>query len=411
MISSQDDLRSVTRCIELGADDHIGKPYEPRLLQARISASLERKQMRDLELDHLRRVAVLTSAAEEVEREAYVSGSLRELVARDDELGRLARVFDRMVSGLKSREQRLQHRLRELRREMGGAITGSDAAAVSAESPFASGEILASRYEIKGHLGKGGMGMVYHALDRELGEEVAVKVVRRDIVSRDPGMVERLKSEIRLARRISHRNVVRAHDLGEWKGTYFITMELVKGITVAELIDRRGRLTVDSTLAIGSQLAEALAVAHEEQIVHRDIKPANLLIDGAGVLKVMDFGIARLIERDVNLTLGGFIVGTPQYMAPEQLMGAAVDARADLFSAGVVLYECLAGRPPFVAESPLSLMAAMTEGNYPRLRDAVGQVPESVEALIDKLLQLQPNARVASARELAHKLGELEQSA
>lgn len=409
VISSQDDLSSVVTCIEHGAEDHISKPYQPLLLRARVRASLDRKFMRDLERDYLRRVAELTAAAEAVERGRFVTGSLDTLAAQSDALGRLARVFDRMVSGFKSREERLHRRLTELRREMGDAGARSGATAtISEESPFASGEILAARYEILGQLGKGGMGMVYHAKDLELGEEVAVKVVRRDLVKADPTIVDRLKSEIRLTRRISHRNVVRAHDLGEWRGTYFISMEYVKGITVEQLIDRRGRLTVESTLAIGTQLAEALAVAHELQIIHRDIKPANLLVDPDGVLKVMDFGIARLMERGDNLTLGGFIVGTPQYMAPEQLMGGSVDGRTDLFAVGVVLYECLAGRPPFIADSPTAIHAQILDGNFLRLGELVPGVPPALEALIYQQLRFHQRDRIGSARDLANKLSETE---
>jgi len=287
------------------------------------------------------------------------------------------------------------------------------AAHVSAESPFASGETLAGRYEILGHLGRGGMGMVYHARDRELGDEVAVKVVRHDLIAADPTLVDRLKSEIRMARKISHVNVVRAHDLGEWKGTYFITMEYVRGISLSELLDRRGRLTVDSTLAIGTQLADALSVAHEQSIIHRDIKPANLQIDDAGALKVMDFGLARPVQRgtEANLTMAGFIVGTPQYMAPEQIMGGDVDARSDLYSVGVVLYECLAGRPPYDAESPVRLAAQMVDGHLRPIIDAVPDVPVRLALTIHQLLSLQPQNRVASARELANTLSEIEHSA
>lgn len=407
VVSSQDDLPSVAKCIELGAEDHISKPYEPLILKARLRASLERKRLRDLELHHLRRLAEITAAAEAVERETYVPGSIAGLMTESDGIGQLARVFDRMVRGLKSREERLHHRLRQLRAELGNTSGRTAAAAnVSTESPFASGEILAARYEILGHLGQGGMGTVYHVRDMELGEEIALKVVRRDLVRRDPTLVDRLKSESRLARKISHRNVVRTHDLGEWQGTYFITMEFVRGISVAELLDRRGRLSVASTLAIGTQLAEALTVAHEEQIVHRDIKPANLLVDEGGVLKVMDFGLARHVDVEAHLTAGGWIVGTPQYMAPEQLMGGHVDARSDLFAVGVVLYECLAGKPPYVADSPLGLVTQAIEGNVLPLDECVEGVPPYLASLIRQLIQADPVLRIGSAKELAGKLAE-----
>jgi DNA-binding response OmpR family regulator len=407
MISGQNDVESVARCIEFGAEDHISKPFDPTLLNARLSACLQRKKARDHERSYLRRVETLTIAAEAVERDAYVAGSLL-AGAADDELGTLARVFDRVVTGLKSREARLQRRLGQLRDEVGDSGESS-VASVSKESPFASGETLAARYEIIGQLGSGGMGMVYHARDLELGEEVAVKVVRKDLIAEDPTIVERLKSEIRLARRISHRNVVRLHDLGEWSGTYFISMEFVRGVTVETLLDRRGRLSVESTLAIGSQMAEALAVAHDAQVIHRDIKPANLLVDEAGTLKVMDFGIARSLERDAhNITASGFIVGTPQYMAPEQLCGRPVDARTDLFALGVVLYECLTGSLPFSGDSPNALNQRIESCAFVALRERRPELPEGVEALVHQQLQPRPENRGRSARELAERLNDLE---
>ncbi len=412
VVSGVGDLESVVRCIEQGAEDHVTKPFESVLLQARIRASLERKRMRDLELAYLRRVGQLSAAAEAVEREAYEPGSLDAVASRNDELGRLARVFDRMVSGLRSREERLQRRLGHLRHEMQQARGGTSGgvAAVSEESPFASGQVVAGRYEILGELGKGGMGMVYHARDRELGEEIALKVIRRNLVARDSSLVERLKSEIRLARRISHRNVVRAHDLGEWQGIYFLTMEYVKGITVDELLNTRGALTIESTLAIGTQLAEALAVAHEQQIIHRDIKPANLLVDEEGYLKVMDFGLARPAEGSSRVTLAGMVVGTPGYTAPEQHLGGAVDARSDLFSVGVVLYECLTGRPPFDAGSPMAVVDRVLEGRPRPIRELVPQVPPALAALIHRLLQREPENRIGSARDLSEQLSQIGQT-
>lgn len=252
--------------------------------------------------------------------------------------------------------------------------------------------------------------MVYLARDRQLAEDVAVKVMRRDLVGQDPNFVARLKSEIRLTRRISHRNVVRAHDLGEWQGVYFLTMEYVKGISVAKLLHTRGRLTIESTLAIGSQLAEALAVAHEQQIIHRDIKPQNLLVDDEGVLKVMDFGLARLVERPEELTQAGSIVGTPRYMAPEQLLGGDADARTDLFAVGVVLYECLTGQPPFGASSPMALIAEMLDGHPPAIRDLVPEVPPMLATLVERLLQREPKDRPGSARDLAEQLAQVGQA-
>jgi CheY-like chemotaxis protein len=299
VVSGLDAAASVVRCIELGAEDHLAKPFDSLLLQARVRASLERKRLRDQELGYLRRVAQLTVAAEEVENATYRPGSLGNLAGQDDALGRLARVFDRVVSGWQSREARLQRRVRQLREEIRRSTRqpSLDLQLLPGLDAFATGEFFAERYEIIDELGRGGMGVVYRARDRELGEEVAVKVLRAELLKTDPGLIERLKMEIRLARRITHPNVVRSHDFGEWQGMHFLTMEYVKGITVENLLETQGRLSVASTLAIGTQLAEALAVAHEQQIIHRDIKPANLLVNDEGVLKVTDFGLARPWRR------------------------------------------------------------------------------------------------------------------
>jgi serine/threonine protein kinase len=322
-------------------------------------------------------------------------------------------VFDRMVSGIKAREERLLHRLRQLRRELtdSTAVPAPAPAVerVAEEGPVATGQRVASRYEIQAHLGTGGMGMVYRARDLELQEDVALKVVRRDIVREDPTILDRLKSEIRLARRISHRNVVRAHDLGEFRGVYFITMEYVRGITVSDLLLRRGRLSIESTLAIGAQLCEALAVAHDQSIVHRDVKPANLLLDPDGVLKVMDFGIARSMSREpTGITARGFVVGTPHYMAPELMMGGTADARSDLFAVGVVLYECLTGRLPFHDDSPQALLSSIQTGNFASVSSLNADVPRRLEALIHQQVRYVAAERIGSARELAEKLAEID---
>lgn len=409
VVSGVGDVRSVVRCIELGAEDHLAKPYDSLLLQARLRASLERKQLRDQEIAYLRRVAQLTVAAEEVENSTYRQGSLGSLVARDDELGRLARVFDRVVSGWQAREAKLQRRIREFKEEIQRSRDGPSLSLL----PFLDsdsllvGFLLAERYEILEQLGSGGMGVVYRARDRELGEDVAVKVMRADLLKTDSGLIERLKNEIRLARRITHPNVVRAHDFGEWQGMHFLTMEYVKGITIESLIETQGRLSVASSLAIGMQLAGALAVAHEQQIIHRDIKPANLLVNDEGVLKVTDFGLARLFEHGAGLTHHGSVVGTPRYMAPEQFFGGAVDARSDLFATGLVLYECLSGVTPFDATTPTAIAARMAAGPPTPVDTLVPDVAPAFAALVHRLLQYEPADRVQSAQELVERLREL----
>src|SRR6185503_6662198 len=209
-----------------------------------------------------------------------------------------------------------------------------------AASMLTVGSVLDGRYEIKKVLGVGGMGVVYRAHDRELDEAVAVKTLKPDAVEGDGSSLERFKQEIRLARRITHRNVVRTHDLGEVQGMYYITMEFVEGTSLKDLIRKRGHLPAAVALPIGKQLCRALEVAHEAGVIHRDIKPQNMVVDASGFLKVMDFGIARLAEaqprpdNSKGLTQAGSVLGTPDYMSPEQLMGDELDARSDLYAAG-----------------------------------------------------------------------------
>jgi CheY-like chemotaxis protein len=410
MISAADDLSTIAGCIEAGADDFLPKPFDQVILRARVSACIEKKRLRNLEVDYLRQVERVADAATAVERGTYAAGSLAQVAERSDALGRLARVFDSMAVGVKAREERLQHHVETLRREMDEA---KSAAAGTADDQQADdgalipGELFANRYQIVRVVGRGGMGMVYKARDRELAEDIAIKMLRGDAMNHDPTVVERFKTEIRLARRISHRNVVRTHDLGERDGAYYVTMEYVEGITVRELIDMRGHLSVPSTLGIAQQLAASLEVAHEQGVIHRDIKPQNMLLDPDGVLKVMDFGIARLAQHTSTLTQAGMVIGTPAYMAPEQLLAEDVDARSDLYAVGVVLYECLTGVLPFEGASPIALIAKVlhTVPAAPAERDA--SVPRALSELVMRLLDKEPAGRPGSARELRGLLVEL----
>ena len=264
------------------------------------------------------------------------------------------------------------------------------------------GERFANRYDVQEILGEGGMGVVFRAVDTQLGEPIAIKTLRPEFLTDDPSALERFKSEIRLARRISHRNVVRTHDLGEWHGTFFLSMELVEGTSLKSLIRARGRLPVPVTLSVGKQLARALEVAHEQGVIHRDIKPQNIVVEPSGVLKVMDFGIARLAERapDAGVTQAGHVVGTPEYMAPEQCTGESTDHRIDLYAAGCVLYECLVGEPPFTAETPFQVIGRLLSDPPAHVRDLVPGVPEALDALIHRCLAKDPLRRPATAAEL-----------
>jgi DNA-binding response OmpR family regulator len=408
MISALDDMASIVRCIELGAEDYLPKPFDSVLLRARIAASLERKRLRDTELEYLSQVDTVIAAASAVERGAYESQLLSGVAARSDKLGRLARVFDSMAAKVRSREQRLQNQVDALRADVESASSGSPRADDEGEAGgLKAGDVIAGRYDVTGILGRGGMGSVYKARDRELDEDIAVKVLRPGLVS-SPSLVDRFKTELRLTRRISHRNVVRTYDLGESDGAYYITMEYVEGVTARELIDTRGVVGVSSTLAIAAQLAEALGVAHERGVIHRDIKPQNLLLDGDGVLKVMDFGVARLAERTDGVTETGMVVGTPAYMAPEQLLDEDVDARSDLYAVGVVLYECLTGRLPFEANSPVALIAKLLRDDPIAPASLQDGIPPALSSLILRLLAKGPAERVGSALELQQRLARID---
>ncbi|HEU4763837.1 MAG TPA: protein kinase [Gemmatimonadales bacterium] len=365
-----------------------------------------------------RPVARLVEATREI-REGRFSGVID--VRSRDEIGELAAAFRRMMAELKEKQDLVEYlsgagaggtvalTADERRRVTSGeslpAMRPSQAAAL-----LAPGATFAGRYQVKEILGAGGMGVVYRAMDTQLQEPVAIKTLKPDAM--DAASVERFKQEIRLARRITHRNVVRTHDLGEADGTLFITMEYVEGKTLAEVLKKRGRLPAGVVLTIGKQLCRALEAAHETGVVHRDIKPQNLVLDPTGLLKVMDFGIARLAEGrpegSKGLTAVGTVVGTPEYMSPEQLMGQELDARSDLYSAGAVLYECLTGRPVFDAPNVTGLIVKHLEEAPADPRTIVADVPHDFALLVLKALAKAREARFQSAAEMGAALDEVE---
>ncbi len=351
------------------------------------------------------KLAEATRRASDGDYNAEISADSR------DEIGALAAAFRRLLSDLREKQALVDF--------LGGgtteartvqmAIPTDTVARQAVGAGLVPGSLFASRYEVKEILGQGGMGTVFKAVDRELGEVIAIKTLKQDFLNSDATALERFKSEIRLARRISHRNVVRTHDLGERDGLYYITMEYVEGKSLKDLIRARGRLPVSVTLSVGKQLARALEVAHEQGVIHRDIKPQNMVVEPDGVLKVMDFGIARLAERpkESGMTQQGVSIGTPEYMAPEQMMGEAVDPRADLYAVGCVLFECLTGHAPFTADTPYQLVAQVLENTPVRLRTLNPEVPEGLEQLVAELLAKAPASRPQSALILHDRLAQL----
>jgi serine/threonine-protein kinase len=303
-----------------------------------------------------------------------------------------------LVEVLRGREER---RGISLQREAG---RGSGPTAVVGEGRLTPGQLFAGRFEVLAPLGEGGMGVVYRARDRDLGDIVALKLVRSETMQNDPNALERFKDEVRLARRISHRNVARTHDFGEVDGVYYVTMEYVAGTPLKELLKARGRLPVNATVSVGKQLCRALEAAHEQGIIHRDVKPQNIVVAPDGLVKVMDFGIARAVERKKGMTQTGLVVGTPEYMAPEQLMGEPLTPRVDLFAAGVVLYECLTGRRPHEAESPMALVSkVLTEPIVPP-HEVAADVPLALSLLVARALARDPAERPRGAGEMYEEL-------
>jgi CheY-like chemotaxis protein len=405
MISALDDLDSVVRCIEEGAEDHLTKPFEPVLLRARINASLDKKRLRDREKEYLAEVKTIAEAATAVEEGRYAPASLSRAAMRPDELGRLARVFDGMAAEVKAREDRLRRQVTGLRQEIEAVRRGSVATGPG-DTRLPIGHLLARRYEIQLVVGFGAMGTVYKAFDRELAEPVAVKVLRPELLS-DGTVLDRFKAEVRLARRISHPTVVRTHDFGESDGVHYLTMEYVEGLTARALLDSRGRLGAAAVLGLAAQLAQALAAAHAQGVIHRDIKPQNLLLDERGTLKVMDFGVSRLATSAGGARESGLLIGTPAYMAPEQLLGRDVDERADLYATGVVLFECLTGQLPFVAESPVALVAKVLQEEPVPAATLYDDIPAALSALLTRLLARQRESRPSSALELLRLLDQI----
>ena len=348
------------------------------------------------------------SLAEVAHRVAEGDYSAAVEVQTRDEIGDLAESFRRMVEELKAKQQLVQVMTassggvtQPIYTPEGGVATPTMARQMEASPGMLhSGHIFARRYEIRGVLGMGGMGVVYRAWDAELGEAVAIKTLKAEALLAEPAALERFKQEIRLARKITHRNVVRTHDLGEVDGLYFITMEFVEGQSLKHLIQARGSLPVNVVLTVGKQLCRALEVAHEQGVIHRDIKPQNMIVEPSGTLKVMDFGIARLATRKEGMTQAGMAVGTPEYMAPEQLLGQEVDFRTDLYAAGAVLFESLTGRTPFVADTPVTLIAKQLEGTPPSPQSLNADVPDALAAVVLRALSKTPGDRPQSATEL-----------
>ena len=273
---------------------------------------------------------------------------------------------------------------------------------VSGDEPQV-GTLFAARYEIQAVLGKGGMGIVYKAHDRKLEDLVAIKTLRHQALSTDPWLLDRFKQEIRLARRITHPNVVRTHDLGEWKGLKFLSMEFVEGLTLEQAIEAGKILSTPAGLRIAKQICTGLAAAHEVGIIHGDIKPQNIMVEASGGLKIMDFGSAHLTD-DRGMTAPGTVMGTLGYMSPEQARGLPLDFRSDIYSMGVLLYEIFTGSLPFEGDSPLAVVLKHVNNAPPLPKSKNPRIDPRVAAIVMKCIEKDAAARFQSARELYEAL-------
>ncbi len=260
------------------------------------------------------------------------------------------------------------------------------------------GDVLGNRYEILQLLGEGGMGAVYKARDRELDRPVALKLIRPELAS-SPGMLARFKQELLLSRQVTHKNVIRIYDLGDADGVKFISMEFVEGQDLRSLIQEKKKFSPEEAIEIMQQICEALDAAHSVGIIHRDLKPQNIMQEQSGRILVMDFGLARTMEGD-GMTQTGALVGTMDYMSPEQALGKELDQRSDIFTAGLILYELLTGKMPFKAESVLASLIKRTQERAIPVSDHDDSIPGALTHIVSKCLERDPALRYQNAKEL-----------
>jgi len=271
---------------------------------------------------------------------------------------------------------------------------------------LATGSTFAGRYQIIEELGKGGMGRVYKVLDTHINEKVALKLLKPEIAA-DKKTIERFSNELKFARKISHRNVCRMYDLGKAEETSFITMEYVQGEDLKSMLQMMGQLSAGQIVSIGKQVCDGLAEAHRLGVIHRDLKPQNIMIDKGGNAKIMDFGIARSI-KEKGITGPSVLIGTPEYMSPEQAEAKEVDQRSDIYSLGIILYEMGTGRVPFEGDTALSI-AMKHKGEIPKNpKQHNPNIPDDLSGIILKCLEKDRSKRYQTAAELRSEFDRVE---
>lgn len=265
------------------------------------------------------------------------------------------------------------------------------------------GSVLGNRFEILQLLGEGGMGAVYKAHDRELERDVALKLIRPEL-ARNPEILQRFKQELILARQVTHRNVIRIFDLGQAEGHKYITMEYLAGRDLRAVLREKGKLPPEEAAKIVLQICHALEAAHAEGVIHRDLKPQNIMLDASGRAYVMDFGIARSAHLP-GMTQTGALVGTPEYMSPEQAKGEKLGEQSDLFSLGVILYELVIGHSPYYSDTPLATLWKRLQEKAKPLCEVDPTIPKAFSDIVEKVLEIEPEKRFVNAKEFAQHLG------
>jgi serine/threonine protein kinase/Flp pilus assembly protein TadD len=264
------------------------------------------------------------------------------------------------------------------------------------------GQVLGGRFEIQEMLGIGGMGAVYKAYDRDIDRVIALKCIRPEL-AKDPEITQRFTQELLLARQIAHKNIIRIFDVRDSGGLKFITMEYVEGQDLGSLVESRGKLTVTESVAIVMQVCSGLACAHAEGVVHRDLKPSNIMVEPQGRVVVMDFGLARA-DHIGQMTQTGAVMGTYQYMSPEQAKGTKADARSDIFTVGIILYELLTGKTPYSADSALASLLKRTQEAAVPASQIDSAIPRPLSAIVSKCLERDVAKRYQTVDDLLNDL-------